>query len=189
MAGKPARRRWLQFRLKSLLLLTVICAVALTWWRQWKQGAELTAMHEKLQRLEAESEYQHNVNRVLRGLDLENSQHRQAFKVLRYMSGGWLLNSCQQKPIGDLEVLLFHSDTFSIPGSVDSVAAVLRDYELIDLVVRESNTRVEWHDVEFQDTDGDGTVEVVFDCGPGMWSDSKPFTIVYKVLCRWNDAT
>jgi hypothetical protein len=80
-----------------------------------------------------------------------------------------------------LEVVLFHCDTHSVPGSVDSVAAMLRDHKLVDVVSRESNTRTEWHEVSLQDTDNDGNVEVVFDCSPGLWSNSKPFTLAYEI--------
>ena len=85
-----------------------------------------------------------------------------------------------EKSIGELEVLLFHSNTHSVPGSVDSVAALLHDQELVDIVIRESNTRTEWHEVKLQDTDNDGNVEVVFDCR-AIYSYSNPLTISYKV--------
>lgn len=46
----PRRRRWLQFRLSTLLLLLVVCALALAWWR------DHTDLHLKLERAYRQSE-------------------------------------------------------------------------------------------------------------------------------------
>lgn len=181
---KPARHRWLQFGLNSLLLLTLIPALAITWWRQWKQSVEIMTLREKLQQVESERDFQYNMFRVLREIDLENKQHRQAFETIQHMDCKWHFESFQQRQIDDLDILLFHHNTaFVNPGGwVGSVAAVLRNDTLIDLIVRSAGVRTESHDIGFRDVDGDGVVEVVFDCRPGRWGTSEPKTIAYQVL-------
>jgi len=47
-------RAWLQFGLRSIVLLTVICAIGVTWWRQWRQHSELDSLRAKTRWLESE---------------------------------------------------------------------------------------------------------------------------------------
>ncbi len=185
MTTTTPKRRWLQFGLKTLLFLIVLCALVLTWWRQWKQNSELIAMRFESRMLESEVDFLRHFHEVMGTLDLDKPEHRKVFANLRKMHAGWFATSVAkwngQRAGNRLEVMTFHYDTFSSPGCIRTVAVLLRDGELIDAVTREDDPRGERHEVALEDANNDGNIDVVLRCYPGVWRPGPAFTIIYEI--------
>ena len=184
-ADGRSRRKWFQFSLRNLLALIVGCAIAVTWWRHWRQSADLAAMRQELQLLRKEADFHRHVQRVFGSLDLSEPRHAKAFAMLRNMDPRWPLNSVEYKQLGEshgnLDVLIFHADSCDIPGVEESVVVLMRDYKLVDFILRESYTREEFHNVKVENLNDDGSLAVVFECRPGPWSDSEPFRVTHRI--------
>jgi hypothetical protein len=185
-------RHFFQFGLKSIMLITVICAVALTWWRQRGLIEKLEATREELETCKDELEFQQTVNRIFDVINVDKPKHRELLRVVQRFTGGplfRLFGSFEKRsvgfPIGDLpfEVVVLHHDSMSIPGGVISVAVLLQDREVVDFVVRDVSTREGSHQPHLEDADNDGKLDFVIDCHPGIWSPpgAKPHTIGYAI--------
>jgi hypothetical protein len=182
-------RSYLQFGLKSLMLATVVCAVAVTWWRQRDLIQELQEAHNTIQQREAEREFNGNLTRAFGAIDLDKSRHRELFYALRNFSRGFSpfasFHAAHVHPEdggAPLEVLLFHFDTDSSHGYVATVGILLRNDEIMDFVARNESSRYASHGATLEDADNDGEVELLIDCEPG-WSSvgSQPFVVAYAI--------
>ena len=184
MATITGHRRRRTFRPRSLLLLAVTCTVAVVWWLQREPAAGPAVAQERTRWLESEPERREAINHVLHALDHDDPDHQRAFELLRFIKADSPLDFIQRSSTGGLDVLVYNSDSYSVPGIVDTVAVLLRGQEAVDVISRESNTRVESHEVELRDVNHDGSAEVVIDCHPGPWSRSEPFTLAYEITSR-----
>ena len=75
-------------------------------------------------------------------------------------------------------IVIFCNDSRSTPGYIDTVAAILDNDRLLDIQIRESNTRLEWHTTTIEDVDDDGQTDLVFNCRPGGFAMGTPFKLV-----------
>lgn len=58
----------------------------------------------------------------------------------------------------------------------------LKEGEVMDLVLRRCAWSYEMHDAAFEDGNGDGRLDLVFHCRPGLWSGNKPpYDEVYEI--------
>jgi hypothetical protein len=75
-------------------------------------------------------------------------------------------------------IVIFCNDSHSSPGYVDTVAALIENDRLVDLEIRESNTRIEWHTTSVEDLNSDGTIDLVFNCRPGGFALNNPQQLI-----------
>lgn len=177
-------RSWLRYRLGTLVILTTVCAIGVTWWRQWSLSAELAETRGELARQTSQLAMLEAIHEINRSLELTNPEHRVLFESLQ--DYGWLFSSMDRRQVGTpddkTEVILFQNDIIMIPGRDESLAVLLSDGKLLDFVSRQTSTRSESHHVMLEDVDCDGVLEVAFHCQPGMWSNaSDPFTLYHTV--------
>jgi hypothetical protein len=177
--------------LKSIILISVVCAVALTWWRQRSLVVELGQYRKELEWSQTELELLRNVNDVCRLIDPDIPKQRQLLRALRFISGGvgfWA--SFDRRMLvpgygkGPLEVLIFHHNSHSIPGEIVTIGVLTRGYGVIDFVVHNVSTRVENHEVKLEDQNDDGWPDVVVEGNRGyhLFMDLRtpqPFRSVY----------
>lgn len=170
----PKRRRWLQFGIKSLILVTVAAALAATWWRQWKQQEELNEARQKLRWAEHELEYAEGVKDIFHALDLGDVEHREVARHLQQLGGTSFLDYATRRQFNlegiHYEIILLHSDAHGIPGIDESLAVVIGNNRVVGFVHHESSTRSEFHTPELKVTGDDGLPELVIHCSPGPWS-------------------
>jgi hypothetical protein len=161
MAPPSPRRRWPQFGLRSLILLTIACALVLTWWRQWRVESQL----KRSARTQQEAKFNDERNRVYAKLDLENGKHRETFKCLRGMlpifstSERLLLWTGPNK----YEIVTFRYDDGSIPGRQSTAVLLIEGDRLVDAVARTSYCGIweEHHQAKLEDASGDGVLDLV----------------------------
>ena len=174
-------RPWLRYRIGTLILVTVGCALGATWWRQWKQSRELAELKEELSWRTSRLEVAEAIDQVNCAIDLKDAEHQRLFKLL-HRFGSWPFSSVIRKSLDDnAEVILLQNDFLSIPGSDESVSILLHEDSIIDVIMRESSTRQETHEATLEDIDKDGVVDLVLTCHPGCWGDFEPFTLSYAV--------
>jgi hypothetical protein len=178
------RRSWLQFRLGSLILFMVLCALGVTWWRQWKQSVKLAELKQELVWAKSELEMLGAIRDVSRAVDFRNPEDVQVLKALQHH--GWLFSTVQRRylasPDDGTEIILFQYEPVSVPGQDSSLAVLIRDGKIVDSIARETSTREETHEAKLEDIDGDGTLDLVLHCSPEFWSgDRKPFTLSYAI--------
>jgi hypothetical protein len=182
-ASVPARslRSWLRYRIGTLILVTVGCALVVTWWRQWKQSAELAKVHDELKSRTDELEVMEAIHKVNRAIDLSSAEHRLLFELLNHF-GSWPFSSVVRRALDDnSEIIHLQNDFLSIPGSDLSVTVLLGQDKIIDILTRESSTREETHEATLEDIDKDGVIDVVLHCESGIWCDFEAFTLSYAV--------
>lgn len=178
------RRSRLQFRLGSLVVFMVLCALGVTWWRQWKQSVELAELKQELVGARSELEMRRAIQEVSRAVDFQNPEDVQVVKALQYH--GWIFSSVQRRhlarPDEGTEIIVFQNEMVPIPGFDSSLAVLVRDGKIVDSIARETSTRQETHQAKLEDIDGDGTLDLVLHCSPGDWgTDREPFTLSYAV--------
>ena len=78
------KRRWCQFGLKSLLLLTVACAVALAWWRERNLIEQLDKTREELRDYQVGVEYYQLVTRGAAAIDRNDPRQQKTFDSLEW---------------------------------------------------------------------------------------------------------
>src|SRR5262245_56629907 len=81
--GNLTMRRYFQFGLKTILWLTVVAAVAVSWWRQRSLRAEIDATRQQLRLLEADTDMRNCVGQLCIGIDPKNPRHIEALKALQ----------------------------------------------------------------------------------------------------------
>jgi hypothetical protein len=171
MFQQISSRRWLQFGLRSLILVTVICALGLTWWRQWRMAVQLREAHETIGRLRNNCDFLKVLTKLAtvdpeQNFVLECASHDWPTDVKRLRLDGQSESS---------EVLLFELYvTDPVPGTDETLAVVMRDDRVIDVAFRRSAWSWESHQAEFADVNGDGKLDLVFHCFPGLWSGYEP---------------
>jgi hypothetical protein len=166
-----------------LILVTVIVALAVTWWRQWKLSAELRNAQSELPFVRAALEFERNAREVFRTLDLDDPKHRTALELVANMRGPrFFSSSCRQQIRNHgnrLDLILFHEDRQSSPGLVRSVAVLIRDSHVVDVLFHDSIKYMGLNEAKLEDVNGDGMPKVVFYSASG--TDAKSPDVVYKV--------
>jgi hypothetical protein len=192
-SAKP--RRWLQYRLGSLIVVMLLCALGLTWWRQWKHRGDLAAAwrerdeaNERVAMLQARTQHLEAIDSIYRALDLANPEHREVFEVLHRLSG-WSLTPVVQRrvddagrtsvgfPRGRLEVLLIDN---AVRGPRCTVAVILKGGAIVDVRRHSSSTLRMSYSATLADPDRDGVLDLVFFCLPGK-ANSEPYTLSHTV--------
>jgi hypothetical protein len=153
---------------------------------------------DELQFVKADEEFNEHRNSVYRVLKLDDSSHRKAFESLRWIgkASGFVVS--QEITVRDsrLEVLLFHEPANGTPDTITTVAVLMQHREvesgsfgtkvtetkLVEVMVRESSTRLEYHASDLRDIDNDGQVDLVIDCSPGDFADRSKgsSTLIYE---------
>ena len=177
---KPSRR-WFQFGLQPLILLIVVCAVALTWWRQYAIVHELQTAREQIRNVEEERSFHKGLARAFQSLNFMDEKHRHTAEALQRMRGWPLVPFRIDRVVPDrqLEVLLFSEGAWS--GTRTSVAILLSHSSAVDTMIIETATRLKHHEAEVRDVDEDGAMDLV--CEFGEWGEYKwqTRTVVYNL--------
>lgn len=172
-------RRSLQFTLRSLIVVIIVCALALTWWRQWRMSSEIADLREKL----VWEENHRAFYQVMAQLDPKYEKQK---LTLEWAGRDWptSLRRLRLDGVkGKLEVWLFDLHvTGPVPGTGETLAVTMKDGKVMDLVLRRCAWSYEMHDAAFEDGNGDGRLDLVFHCRPGLWSGNEPpYDVVYEI--------
>jgi hypothetical protein len=178
------RRSWLQFRLGSLIVFMVLCALGVTWWRQWKQSVELAELKQELVWAKSELEMLAAIRDVSHAVDFQNPKDVQVLKSLQHH--GWIFSSVLRQPLAGrddrTEIIVLQNERISIPGQDSSLAVLIQNGKIVDSIARETSTREETHEAKLEDIDGDGTIDLVLYCSPANWgTDRESFTLSYAI--------
>ena len=163
--------RHLRFSLRTLLLIVVVAAVGLTAWRQWAIDSELKALRSKTDWLEREQSFQSKINEARRLLNIENPKHRcayEAFESMPMLFTEVAKESVKGRDTANLSVLLFHRPGWEIPGVQSTVALLVCDRKLVDVVAETTSTRDGIQKVRLEDVDHDGALDLVLEFNPDM---------------------
>jgi hypothetical protein len=176
--GGITMRRYLQFGLKTILWLTVVVAVAVSWWRQRSLRAEIDATREQMRKLEADVNLRDCVGQVCMAADPKNPRHIEALKALQ--DARWLFYVDRQR-INGCDVIVFEEwligNFTGLWYSGTTAAFLLKGHELADVFV-DNTHRVD--QVGFRDFDQDGENDLVFQIGGGagaVGGSTRAFTI------------
>ena len=157
------RRGWFQYGLRSVILLTVACALGVTWWRQLRQNAELDALRAKNHLLQRELEIHRAIADVSTTLDLKNPEHRRIAQLIANMGlffGDSVIRQRIKFQERHCEVMVFHHDSSNSHDMVQSIAVLTAGGKLVDYVIHNESA---WHEVKVEDA-GNGTVDLVYHC-------------------------
>lgn len=155
-----------QFSVRTLVFITVIGAVVITWRQQWKQYErhnELQKRNELLQgqlfQRKSEAEFDIAINEVFQWLDMGRPKHRIAFQLLQpmcYEQERFVV--IKRSLIGGsksgLGVAVFASRSL-VGGDLKTVAVLLHYQELVDVIHQDGHA-------ELEDANQDGKLDVVF---------------------------
>jgi len=177
-----------------MIVLVLAVCVGLTWFNQWQQHHALLDMNERLSAAESELDYQRSISVVVSGLNPHADIDQKALQIIgrarlhRNPSGSpdvmqqIMPDNPRQVAIDGDEtnrsIVIFCNDSHSSPGYVDTVAALIENDRLIDIKIRESNTRIEWHTTSVEDLDSDGSIDLVFNCRPGGFALGNPQKLI-----------
>jgi len=144
--NKP-QRRWLQFGLKSILVLTLVVAVYVNWWQMRVQNRQMAEGADRLSRQLRESEFQRNVFRVFRALDLRNAEQNHVLKNLKYVCGHHDIFTTWHWPVEEkrIDVVVFKQTGAGTSGNLTLLAVLLRENQFIDSLVFDGSIFVECH--------------------------------------------
>jgi len=163
--------------------------MGLTLFNQWKQHAALSDLNNRLATAESELEFQRSISVVISGLNPYEDIDQRALQIIGRVR---LRHNPDDSPDvihqimpdnprriklheqGNRRVVIFCHDTHSSPGVVNTVAALIENDQLVDIQVRESNTRIEWHTTTVEDSESGGEIELVFNCRPGGFALQNP---------------
>jgi hypothetical protein len=191
-SAKP--RRWLQYRLGSLIVVMLLCALGLTWWRQWKHRDDLAAArrerdeaNERVAMLQARTQHLEAIDSIYRALDVEIPEHREVFEVLHRLPGWSLAPVVQRRvddagrtsvglPMGRLEVLLIDN---AVTSNHSTVAVILKGGAIVDVLRHTNDSLRVPHSATLADPDRDGVLDLVFFCLPGK-ANSEPYTLSHS---------
>jgi hypothetical protein len=185
-APTTTRRSWLQFRLGSLIVVMVLCALAVTWWRQWKLTQKLSETQSRLDWEKSRAETMDAALDVIGVIDPTHPEHHRLLKAVERFRGP-LFQSVQRHRITEstkeFEIILFQAPSLTIPGSNRVVAVILDEDRIIDHLIYTSSTREESCEATLKDVDGNGSFDVVIEGERGHMGMSKfePFRVSYAV--------
>jgi hypothetical protein len=158
----------LQFRLGSLIVVMVVCAIGFTWWRQWKLTQQLSKANSLLAFRESQVEILEALDRVNRAIDLADPKHRELFELTRQYGSMPDMFTLQRQTLASpdqrAEVLLFHRSSNLVPSFERSLAVLMHDNEIVDFCSHETSTRNWSHEASLYDSDNDGNLDVVIRC-------------------------
>jgi hypothetical protein len=184
---RPRRWVYLQFSLTSVVLVTVICAVAITWWLRRRDQEEIRSLRATAESLQAEIEFRESVAGVCRSLDLRKPTHQLAMEVLLTIDREGYERRSLVNGGEHLDVAVFGYPSRVHPGSNYSGAVLLQGYEVVDIVIRNSSTRYEHLEAKLEDHDQDGSIELVFHCQPANLNEPSSavrYSITNKGFAR-----
>lgn len=172
----PPRRPRLQFRLGSLMVVMVLCALGGTWWRQWRShegyqaaNRKLEVMTEQLASLQARTDYLQAVDLLVRKLNLQNAEHRQGLETLQACRG-WPHTTLIRRRVAAVpipstpaalrrtEVLLFDDPD---GGTHHATAVVLHQDRIVDVMSFTTDSVGAPFSATLADSDRDGMIEVI----------------------------
>jgi hypothetical protein len=174
-------RRRLQFGLRSLLLLIVVCALGFAAWRQWQQHRELETWRNRAIFYRREAELRRVVSEVTRKLNLKDPEHRRIVQIVNRLSP-WFGDSVIRQEIKlqgvSMEVIVFQDVDLNLEGGAESVVLLFAADRLVDYVIHNASER---HEVKLEDADRDGQLDVVYHCQDGMFKNGEQFTERYSI--------
>ena len=181
-AQRKRRRRWnyLQFSLTSVVLVTVICAVAITWWIRRRDQDEIRALRAKAESLRAEMEFYKSVNELCGALDVTRRAPRLALEMLLATDRERFDRRSLTDAGERLDVAVFSYPSQAHPGVNLSGAILLRHHNVVDILIRHASTRYEHHEVKIENHDQRGAVEIVFHCQPANLNEAS-HTVRYGI--------
>ena len=175
------RRGWFQFGLRSVILLTVACALGVTWWRQWRQNAELESLRSKTVWLERELEIRRAAAEVSKSLNLKNPEHRRIVQLIGRANsffGDSVIRRQVEWPGRRWEVVVFHHESLASTDVVETIAVLIGGGKLIDYKIHNASA---WHEVKLEDGEQSGSIELVFHCCHEYAPDAEFFTERFSI--------
>ena len=165
----------------TILLVVFACFSALTWRHNQGLALELRKSEQEVRSLTQELDHV-ETNRALE--PAMRAEQRRTFKRIRSMHGFPFTVVERVTLENGAELILFHADSASIPGTTESLAVLVADGVLVKTVYRESNSRVEKHNATIEDFNSDGRLDLVFrfrrfDFGR---SAAQPKPLAYTIL-------
>jgi len=164
------------------MLVIAICALAVTWWLQLRKHAELKDARQEIQTLGEEKQYLNVLLEIYGSLDLEKSAHCKVMYMMKSMRYGYYSISWKhvRKRDTGFKVIAFHKNVHFSKIPYTSTVVLLRDDKLIDIIsFGSSDERL--HQVELEDVNDDGVIDVAFHCFGNVSNKYKSFVVTYEI--------
>jgi hypothetical protein len=172
------------------MLVTVVCAVALAWWRERSLIEQLDKTREELRDYQVGVEYYQLVTRGAAAIDRNDPRQQKAFDSLEWflLYGPPFFASAQSSEVSQglgrepLEILLFQAPCIRHSGA--GLCMILREDENVGSQVLDVVEFTFWRQTDharLKDVDGDGRVELTVDLALGSDELGKAQTLAYSI--------
>ncbi len=143
----------LRFSIRGLLVLSLCLSIGLTWWLQWKHSRETSVIRKRLDDTESKSEFYTNLVSLLSQLDSEDpaESHARSFILRNYSpfmpfdESPYISGKAVELDSGDELYVMTFKPYLSTHFGSGMVAAILRDYRLIDIIQTSPSRKHEYH--------------------------------------------
>ena len=186
------------FSLMSLFLAVTVIAVLYSAWNQQRQAAKIDILQSRLAFAEEQARLNSRIFALFRYLDVNDSSEKTTICMVKNLTYELPDPNMSQKraeflsglcphfqlsyvdgQVNGQEILSIASLDEDIPGLSYSVNVLFDNGRVIDMLVRETSTRMETHNVEHVDTDDDNRLELLLNCRPEFGSSEPPKELIY----------